>query len=46
MSMFEIEFVCQKALIQYFTFDYKITFVNSQHQNKNSKGDFVLKNRL
>ena len=22
-------------------FDYKITFVNSQHKNINSKGDFV-----
>ena len=26
--------------------DYKITFVNSQLENKNSKGDFVLKNRF
>ena len=25
-------------------FDYKITFVNSQHKNSNSKGDFMLKN--
>ena len=25
-------------------FDYKITFVNSQRENTNSKGDFVLKN--
>ena len=24
-------------------FDYKITFVNSQHENTNSNGDFVLK---
>ena len=24
-------------------FDYSITFVNSQHKNTNSKGDFVLK---
>ena len=27
-------------------FDYKITFVYSQHKNSNSKGDFVLKNGL
>ena len=27
-------------------FDYTITFVNSQHWNTNSKGDFVLKNRI
>ena len=27
-------------------FDYRITFVNSQHQKTNSKGDFVLKNRF
>ena len=27
-------------------FDYKITFENSQHENTNSKGDFVLKNRF
>ena len=26
--------------------DYKITFVNSQHKNINSKGDYVLKNRF
>ena len=26
--------------------DYKRTFVNSQRENTNSKGDFVLKNRL
>ena len=25
-------------------FDYKITLLNSQHENMNSKGDFVLKN--
>jgi hypothetical protein len=25
-------------------FDYKITFVNSQHKNTNSKDDFELKN--
>ena len=25
-------------------FDFKITFVNSHSENKNSKGDFVLKN--
>ena len=25
-------------------FDYTITFVNSQHYNTNSTGDFVLKN--
>ena len=25
-------------------FDYKITFVNSQRENTNSKGDFVHKN--
>ena len=27
-------------------FDYKITFVNSQGDNTNSKGGFVLKNRF
>ena len=27
-------------------FDYKITFENSHHQNKNSKGDFDHKNRF
>ena len=27
-------------------FDYKITFVNSIHENLNSKGDFVIKNRF
>ena len=27
-------------------FDYTITFVNTQHYNTNSKGDFVLKNRF
>ena len=27
-------------------FDYTITFVNSQHWNTNSKGDFVLKTRF
>ena len=26
-------------------FDYTITFVNSQHENTNSRDDFVLKNR-
>ena len=26
-------------------FDYKITFVNSQHENANSKCDFVIINR-
>ena len=26
--------------------EYIITFVNSQHNNTNSKGDFVLKNRF
>ena len=36
------DFVYQKALIR--TFHYKITFVNSQLENTNSKGDFVLKN--
>ena len=27
-------------------FDKTITFVNSQHKNTNSKGDFLLKNRF
>ena len=27
-------------------FDYKITFVNSQRENTNSKGDFVLNNQF
>ena len=27
-------------------FEYIITFVNSQNENKNSKGDFVLKHGL
>ena len=27
-------------------FDYRITFMNSQCENTNSKGDFVLKNRF
>ena len=27
-------------------FVYKITYVNSQHKNTNSKGDFVLKNQF
>ena len=27
-------------------FENKITFENSQHENANSKGDFVLKNRF
>ena len=38
-------FVYQKSLMQAFhtkLFNYKIT-VNSQHENTNSKGDFVLK---
>ena len=30
--------------IPYQLFDYKINFVNSQQQNTNSKGDFVVKN--
>ena len=27
-------------------FDYKVTFVNSQFENTNSKDDFVVKNRF
>ena len=27
-------------------YEYKITFVNSQHENTNSKGDLILKNRF
>ena len=40
--------VYQIALIRTFhtRFDYKITFVNSQHEETNSKGDFILKNRF
>ena len=34
-----------KALIRTFI-DYKITFVNSQHDSTNSKGDFVLINPI
>ena len=30
--------------ISYRLFSYKITFVNSQHENTNSKCDFVIKN--
>ena len=37
---------CNKN-ISHQLFDYQIiTFVNSQHENKNSKYDFVLKNRF
>ena len=38
-------FIYQKALIRTFhsNFDNKITLVNSQHKNTNSKGSFVLK---
>ena len=32
------------ASFSYQLLDYKTTFVNSQHENINSKGDFVLKN--
>ena len=32
--------------ISYQLFDYKITSVNSQCENTNSKGDFVLKKRF
>ena len=39
-----ITFVYQKSLTR--TFKYKITFVNSQDKNTNSKGDFVLKMRF
>ena len=41
-------FVYKNALIRTFTavFDYKITFVNSQHKNTDSKGDFILKTRF
>ena len=38
--------VYQKALIRTFQNNYKITFVNSQRENTNSKGDVVLKNRF
>ena len=39
-----IFFVNQKASIQkHQLFDYKITYVISQHDNTNSKSDFVLK---
>ena len=34
------------ANISHQLFQYKITFVNSQLENTNSKGDFVLKNRV
>ena len=42
-------FVYQWALIRTFQhqlFGYKITFVNSQRKNTNSKDDFVFKNRF
>ena len=42
-------FVYQKALIPTLNisfFYYKITFVNSQHENRNLKGDFVLKKQF
>ena len=29
--------------ISYQLFDFKVTFVNSQHKNTNSEGEFVLK---
>ena len=38
------EFVYKKSSIRTFHTRYLTTFVNSQHQNTNSKGDFVLKN--
>ena len=42
----QIFFIFQKALIRIFNaifFTTKVTFVNSQHKNTNSKGDFVFK---
>ena len=41
-------FTYQKTLLQTFdtSFDLKITFVNSQHENTNSKGEFVPQNRF
>ena len=44
----EIYFVYQKALIQTFhtCFWLQITFVNSQRDNTNLKGNFVFKNRF
>ena len=42
-------FVYHKSLIQTFDiqyFDYKITSVNAQHENTNSKGDLVFKYRF
>ena len=40
--------VYQKTLKRHITqvFDYKITFVKTQHEITKSKGDFLLKNRL
>ena len=47
----KLNFVYQKALIRTFntsllTTKYIITFVNSQHKNTNSKGEFILKTRI
>ena len=37
---------CYFTNISHKLFGHKITFVNSQHNNTNSKGDFLLKNRV
>ena len=47
--MYETYFCIPKSFnkkISHQLFDYTITFANSKHYNKNSKGDFVLKNRF
>ena len=41
-----LNFVCIYTNISHQLFDYKKNFVNPQHENTNSKGDFVLKTRL
>ena len=45
----KVNFLARKLYYAHFIpsfFDYKITFVNSQLQNTNSKGDFVVKPRF
>ena len=45
-DIFDFVYVYQKALITFHIFNNKITFVNSQRENTNSIGDFVLRNRF
>ena len=40
--------LCSKNIYQIYciAYDYKLTFMNTQHKNTNSKGDFLLKNQF